>query len=243
MTHPASAAVDAYIDAQPKPVGEALRRVRAAMRRALPDAKEVISYKVPAFRTGDGVVIWFAGWTNHYSVYPVGETVEAAVGEDLSRYGRGKGTLRFPLDEPVPEALIEAIARVRAELVSRAKAERGLRRTLKAVVGGMIGRTPEPPYYAVIFTSLRTEGDDDGYAKMARLMEELAAEQPGYLGIESARSELGLTISYWRDEASMAAWKANVQHAAAQRLGRERWYEAYRVRVAKVERAYGMDSR
>jgi|SRR5579864_4283671 len=104
----------------------------------------------------------------------------------------------------------------------------------------MIARTPEPPYYAVIFSSLRTAADEAGYAAMTRLMEELAAEQPGYLGIESARSSLGLTISYWRDEASIRAWRENLRHAAAQRLGKERWYEAYQVRVAKVERAYGM---
>jgi heme-degrading monooxygenase HmoA len=104
----------------------------------------------------------------------------------------------------------------------------------------MIARTPEPPYYAVIFTSLRTDGDA-GYGAMAQLMEQLAAEQPGYLGIESARSGVGITVSYWTDEASIAAWKANVQHAAAQKLGRERWYADYHLRVAKVERAYGPD--
>jgi len=102
----------------------------------------------------------------------------------------------------------------------------------------MIVQTPEPPYYAVIFTSLRTEGDD-GYGAMSELMDRLAAEQPGYLGIESARDGLGITVSYWRDEASLQAWKANLQHEAAQRLGRDRWYEAYQVRVARVERAYG----
>jgi heme-degrading monooxygenase HmoA len=102
----------------------------------------------------------------------------------------------------------------------------------------MIAKTPEPPYYAVIFTSLRTEGDN-GYGAMAALMEELAAKQPGYLGIESARSGLGITVSYWADEAAIAAWKANVQHAAAQKLGQERWYANYHLRIAKVERAYG----
>jgi heme-degrading monooxygenase HmoA len=102
----------------------------------------------------------------------------------------------------------------------------------------MIAKTPEPPYYAVIFTSLRTEGDN-GYGAMAQLMEELAARQPGYLGIESARSGLGITVSYWADEAAITAWKANVQHAAAQRMGRDRWYADYHLRVAKVERAYG----
>jgi heme-degrading monooxygenase HmoA len=104
----------------------------------------------------------------------------------------------------------------------------------------MLAQTPTPPYFAVIFSSLRTEGDH-GYAAMADLMDELARKQPGFLGVESAREGVGITVSYWRDEAAIAAWKAEVQHAAAQRLGRERWYEAYRVRVARVERDYGFD--
>jgi heme-degrading monooxygenase HmoA len=98
-------------------------------------------------------------------------------------------------------------------------------------------KTPEPPYYAVIFTSCRTEGDD-GYGEMADLMENLASQQSGYLGIESARSGLGITVSYWRDLESVIAWKQNMDHAAAQKLGREKWYSAYSVRIAKVERAY-----
>jgi len=102
----------------------------------------------------------------------------------------------------------------------------------------MIAATPEPPYWAVIFTSRRT-GPDAGYAAMAEAMERLAVEQPGYLGHESARESLGLTVSYWRDPDSIAAWKAQVEHLAAQRLGRERWYAAYRVRIARVERDYG----
>jgi heme-degrading monooxygenase HmoA len=100
--------------------------------------------------------------------------------------------------------------------------------------------TPEPPYYAVIFTSLRTEGDR-GYGAMAQRMAELAAQQPGYLGMESARGAdgLGITISYWRDEASIAAWKRDTEHQGAQRAGQQTWYADYQVRVAKVERAYG----
>jgi heme-degrading monooxygenase HmoA len=102
----------------------------------------------------------------------------------------------------------------------------------------MITPTPRPPYYAVIFTSKRTEGDH-GYSQMADQMEALAKQQPGYLGMEHARdAQLGITVSYFSDEASIAAWKKNVDHAEAQRLGRERWYETYDVRVAKVERAY-----
>lgn len=102
----------------------------------------------------------------------------------------------------------------------------------------MIAKTPEPPYWAVIFSSLRTPGDE-GYGAMAEAMEALAAQQPGYLGFESARdSGLGLAVSYWADLESIAAWRAVLAHAAAQRKGRERWYEAYSVRVARVERAY-----
>ena len=100
-------------------------------------------------------------------------------------------------------------------------------------------RTPEPPYYAVIFTSLQSD-DTKGYGAMAEEMMRLGSEQPGYLGFESARGEdgLGITISYWKDEASIAAWKANSKHLVAQRLGNERWYSDWQVRVAKVERAY-----
>jgi heme-degrading monooxygenase HmoA len=99
--------------------------------------------------------------------------------------------------------------------------------------------TPEPPYYAVIFTSQRTEGDG-GYEAMAQAMNELALEQPGCLGVESTRGEdgLGITVSYFVDEASMRAWQQNARHLVAQRLGKERWYSHYELRVAKVERAY-----
>lgn len=100
--------------------------------------------------------------------------------------------------------------------------------------------TPAPPYYAVIFASRRTEGDE-GYARMAERMVEIAARQPGFLGIESARGAdgFGLTVSYWADARSIIAWKAQVEHLAAQEMGRRRWYAHYEVRVARVERAYG----
>ena len=101
-----------------------------------------------------------------------------------------------------------------------------------------IAATPDPPYVAVVFTSLRTEGDK-GYAAMSRRMNALAAEQPGYLGIESARDGLGITVSYWADEAAAAAWKQVAEHLVAQQRGREVWYSDYRVRVAVVHRDYG----
>ena len=103
-----------------------------------------------------------------------------------------------------------------------------------------IAKTPQPPYYAVLFTSLRT-GGDNGYGDTADRMEEMAKAQPGYLGIESAHSGLGITISYWRSLEDIAAWKRVVDHAEAQRRGRADWYTHYRVRVAKVEREYGFE--
>lgn len=101
-----------------------------------------------------------------------------------------------------------------------------------------IARTPDPPYYVTIFTSMRTAGDH-GYDEMAAAMASLSARQPGFLGMESAREGVGLTLCYWRDLESIRRWRAHVDHAEAMRLGRERWYSEYRVRIARVEREYG----
>jgi len=103
----------------------------------------------------------------------------------------------------------------------------------------LFAATPEPPYYAVIFTSTRNAGDD-GYAAMAEAMIELASRQPGFLGIESARDALGISVSYWTSLESIRRWKQDLAHREAQRRGREDWYLDYRVRIAKVERDYGM---
>ena len=105
----------------------------------------------------------------------------------------------------------------------------------------MIAATPEPPYVAVIFSSHRKVGDE-GYAAMSERMAELVAKQPGFLGVESARGAdgFGITVSYWKDEASARAWKQVGEHLGAQALGKQRWYEAYAVRVATVARTYGM---
>jgi heme-degrading monooxygenase HmoA len=100
-----------------------------------------------------------------------------------------------------------------------------------------IATTPAAPYYAVIFTSLRTEGEN-GYGTMAEAMEKLAATQPGFLGIESARNDLGITVSYWESLESIAAWKQNAQHLVAQQRGRATWYEEFKVRICRVERDY-----
>ena len=101
--------------------------------------------------------------------------------------------------------------------------------------------TPEPPYTAVIFTSTRTPGDN-GYTQMLQRMEAMAAEQPGYLGIESVKDGPdGITVSYWRDESAAVAWKQVSEHLVAQERGKQVWYDNYRVRVATVGRDYGRD--
>ena len=92
-------------------------------------------------------------------------------------------------------------------------------------------------YYAVIFTSTRTEVEA-GYAEMATKMVELAKAQPGYIGMESARSEIGITVSYWESLEAIKNWKANMEHLEAQEKGRTTWYKNYKVRIAKVEREY-----
>lgn len=105
---------------------------------------------------------------------------------------------------------------------------------------GHFATLPEPPYYAVIFSSLRTAGEA-GYGDMAQRMVELAAKQPGFLGVESARegSGFGITVSYWQDLEAIAAWRRHAEHRVAQERGRSDWYAHYELRVAKVERAHG----
>lgn len=93
------------------------------------------------------------------------------------------------------------------------------------------------PYYAVIFTSTQTE-DTEGYAEMSEKMEALAKQQKGYLGIESAKNKVGITVSYWESLEAIKNWKANTEHLFAQQKGREQWYNWYNVRICKVEREY-----
>jgi heme-degrading monooxygenase HmoA len=104
------------------------------------------------------------------------------------------------------------------------------------------GTTPQPPYYVVIFTYQRTEGDQ-GYDAMAQRMGEAAQQQPGFLAVETMQGAdgVGVVLVYWKDTESIIKWKHHLEHLSAQKLGRERWYKSYRVRVAKVERAYGFD--
>ena len=109
----------------------------------------------------------------------------------------------------------------------------------------VFARLPEPPYYAVIFSSLRNADDEAGYAAAAQRMLDLAAQQPGFLGAESARGTdgFGITVSYWTSERDISAWKHQAEHAATRAHGRRHWYEHFELRVAKVERAYGKPSR
>ncbi len=102
-----------------------------------------------------------------------------------------------------------------------------------------IAKTPKPPYYAVIFTSMHS-GDTTGYLDMAEKMTSLAERQPGYLGIESARENVGITVSYWRDLESIKQWKNQADHLKAQAAGKARWYSAYTTRIALVERDYSL---
>lgn len=104
----------------------------------------------------------------------------------------------------------------------------------------MIAKTPKTPYFAVIFTTLRTE-IDEGYLEMAEKMEALAQKQKGYLGIESARNEVGITVSYWESLEAILAWKNNAEHTVARKLGKELWYKKYQLRICKVEHEYGFE--
>ena len=106
----------------------------------------------------------------------------------------------------------------------------------------MIAKTPKPPYYAVIFSSYRTEGDN-GYNKIANLMIGLAKEQEGFLGVESARDDIGITVSYWTNLAAIKKWKENTEHTVAREKGRSQWYSSFKTRIAKVERDYEFENK
>lgn len=106
--------------------------------------------------------------------------------------------------------------------------------------GTEIAATPGTPYYAVIFTSVKNE-TSAGYDDMAARMLDLAASQEGFLGVESARNEIGITVSYWSSLSAIKKWKSNTDHLLAQKLGRDEWYAAYRVRICIIEHDYGFE--
>jgi uncharacterized protein YdhG (YjbR/CyaY superfamily) len=122
MAKPDVKSVDQYIATQPRSAQTTLKRVRDTIRKALPKAEEVISYKIPAYKLSGGIVVYFAGWKQHYSLYPVSNHLVAAFKGALVPYKVNKATVRFPLSEPVPVKLIERIAKFRAkELAQRDK--------------------------------------------------------------------------------------------------------------------------
>jgi uncharacterized protein YdhG (YjbR/CyaY superfamily) len=117
MPTPGLQSVDDYIASQPQAVRSILERVRGAIRRAVPAAEEVISYKMPAYKLRGEPVLYFAGWKKHYSLYPAGDALLEAFKEELAPYEVNKGTIRFPLSEPVPVKLIERIAKFRTKQI------------------------------------------------------------------------------------------------------------------------------
>jgi uncharacterized protein YdhG (YjbR/CyaY superfamily) len=119
MTKNGFKTVDEYIAAQPEAAQGVLATVRSAIRKALPKAEEVISYKIPAYKLKGAAVLYFAGWKQHYSLYPAGHQLVAAFKGELTPYKISKGTIRFPLDEPVPFKLIERIAKLRATEIAK----------------------------------------------------------------------------------------------------------------------------
>ena len=106
-----------------------------------------------------------------------------------------------------------------------------------------LAATPEPPYYAVVFTSLRSTTDPEGYGRTSQRMFELAAQQPGFLGVETARGaeSVGITVSYWRDLDSIRNWRRHAEHQQVQAMGREVWYDRYRLRICRVETEYDFE--
>jgi heme-degrading monooxygenase HmoA len=108
-----------------------------------------------------------------------------------------------------------------------------------------LARTPRPPYYAVVFTSVRSALDDEGYAETAERMVELAAQQPGFLGVESVRDGqgVGITVSYWDNLEAVRRWREHAEHRVAQANGKERWYRRYHLRICRVEADHGFERR
>ena len=123
-----SKTVNEYIAAQPRAAQGILRRVRTIIRKAVPGGKDVIAYQIPAYRTDRGIVLYFAAWKHHYSLYPVTRRLQEAFKDALSPYEKSKGTIRFPLSDPVPVGLIKRIAKFRAKEVAQRTKKQGAAR-------------------------------------------------------------------------------------------------------------------
>ncbi|MGE3302447.1 MAG: iron chaperone [Hyphomonadaceae bacterium] len=123
MANTAHATVDSYLATQPEAAQKVLARVRAALRKALPGAEETISYQIPCYKIAGRVVIYFAGWKEHFSIYPATAPSQAAFAAELAPYAVSKGTIRFPLNKPAPLKLIAALAKFRAQEAAQAVAK------------------------------------------------------------------------------------------------------------------------
>ncbi len=160
--------VDAYIGSQPEASRAVLERVRGIIRKALPDAEEVISYQIPAYRFPSGLVLFFAGWKEHYSLYPASEQLIEAFKDDLAPYEISKGTIRFPLSRPVPVKLIERIAKFRAkETTERVKAKPLAKKRSQAKVPARAKKaaTKKSPARILLPSGATEEGDKQGGSK------------------------------------------------------------------------------
>ena len=136
--------VDDYVAAQPSALTPILEKVRATLRKALPNAEEVISYQIPAYRVPGGMVIFFAGWKSHYSVYPATAGVVEALRAELEGYAMSKGTIRFPLTEPVPVRLLTRIAKIRMnEVAERVQAKAKTKAKAKAKAKAKVKAPPK----------------------------------------------------------------------------------------------------
>lgn len=203
----------------------------------------VLTYDDPAEagKAGDGTDVVAVRFV---SLEPPSRVVTATdfVSEDPAF--AGTMTMTWSLEAADGGTLVSLLAEGVPDGISAADHAAGMNASLAqlaAFLGGPMASTPEPPYTAVIFTSVLRSSR--GYDAMAARMEELAAQQPGYLGIESAREGLGITVSYWASAQAAAAWKGVAEHVVAQERGRSAWYSSYRVRVATVEREYGFPGR
>ena len=109
--------MDEYIASQPEAAQRILKRLRTAIRKAVPRAEEVISYGIPTYKLHGRHVLYFAGWSRHYSLYPSNDRLVAAFRKELAPYEISKGTIRIPLSKPAPAQLVHDIAKFRAKEV------------------------------------------------------------------------------------------------------------------------------
>jgi uncharacterized protein YdhG (YjbR/CyaY superfamily) len=189
--------VDEYLATKPKDVRDILKRVRAAIRKAVPAAREVISYQIPAYKLDGAPVLFFAGWKEHFSLYPAGDALVAEFKKELAPYELSKGTIRFPLSEPVPEKLIERIAKFRLKQLSgreKGKGARGKGRTaqlerVRRICSGMPSVSEKLSHGAPTFFVEKDKGVFTIFADNHHEDGHLAVWLPAPAGMQSALIE------------------------------------------------------